>query len=372
MSPTDIIPENTAGKTAWQSVATAVVALVGLGDSVYLTGKHFAGSVVPCDLVSGCEKVLTSQWSEIAGVPLAAFGALAYFIAFSLSVLVFFGRNELWKLFGLQSFTMAAFSGWLFYLQASEIGAFCQFCLLSAASSVMLLTLFVSSLLKKIFLQIALVVAVLTILGAAGVTILSGGEKKVKEPEAFPVGASLASAPVGAEPANLKGSASASVTIEEFIDFQCDACAAKHPIVKELVEGYGDKVAFTIRNFPVGERKRAYDAALAAEAAGMQGRFWEMYDKLFEKQSDWSTSDEHRRHFADYAKELGIDIDRFKADMDSEAVRSRIEADLARGKAAGVRSTPSLYINGTLLPFKEMTREGLKSAIDTLLPQVSN
>lgn len=354
-------------KTRWQPVAAAIVALVGLGDAIYLTGKHFAGTVVPCDMVSGCEKVLTSQWSEIAGIPLAAFGAAAYFVAFSLSVLVHFGRPGAWKLFGVQSFIMAAFSGWLFYLQAVEIGAFCQFCLLSAASSTLLLTLFVSSLFSRTAAQLALVSVVVIVLASLGFTLLSGKGDELKSETPVAPALSLATATAGALPPNVKGSPASSVVLEEFIDYQCDACAAKHPLIKEITAEYGDRIAVVMRNFPIGERKRAYDAALAVEAAGLQGRFWDMHDRLFNDQADWSTSDEHRRLFETYARELGLDVGRFKADLDSEAVNARVKADISRGQSGGVRSTPSLFINGTPVPFKEMTRDGLKSMIDGIL-----
>ncbi len=125
--------------------AAALVALVGLADSVYLTVHHFTAEPVPCSIISGCETVLTSPYAEIAGVPLAALGAAAYFAAFSLALLAAFGNRFMWTLFGIQSIIMAAFTAWLIYLQAAVIGAFCQFCLLSALTSVTLLVLFLIS-----------------------------------------------------------------------------------------------------------------------------------------------------------------------------------------------------------------------------------
>lgn len=110
----------------------AAVALIGLGDAVYLTIHSLTGEKVPCSLVAGCEMVLTSEYATIAGIPLAAFGALAYFVAFSLAILTAFGNSKTWFLFGIQVTLMAIFSLWLLYLQAFVIGAFCQFCLLSA------------------------------------------------------------------------------------------------------------------------------------------------------------------------------------------------------------------------------------------------
>jgi len=127
-------------------IAAIVFALIGLGDSIYLTVNHLTATPVPCSLVSGCETVLTSEYAEIAGVPLAAFGALGYFAAFSLAVLALYGSTTSWKLFGALTAAMALVSLGLLYLQAFVIGAFCQFCLLSAATS---FSLFIAFLLSK-------------------------------------------------------------------------------------------------------------------------------------------------------------------------------------------------------------------------------
>lgn len=124
----------------------AVVALIGLGDAIYLTIHHLSGEQVPCSVTGGCETVLTSFYAEIAGIPLAAFGAIAYFAAFSLAILAAFGNRKMWLLFGVQAALMAIFSLWLLYLQAFVIKAFCQFCLISAATSV---TLFGIALVSK-------------------------------------------------------------------------------------------------------------------------------------------------------------------------------------------------------------------------------
>lgn len=136
--------ETTAG-TPKLPVVASLLALVGLADSVYLTVHHFTSEPVPCSIVEGCETVLTSSYAEIAGIPLAAFGALAYFVAFSLAILTVFGNRSMWLLFGIQSFIMAAVSVYLIYLQGFVIGAFCQFCLISAATSISLLIIYLAS-----------------------------------------------------------------------------------------------------------------------------------------------------------------------------------------------------------------------------------
>jgi uncharacterized membrane protein len=121
----------------------AAVALVGLIDSAYLTVMH--GEKVPCSLVEGCDKVLTSEYSEIFGVPTALFGVAAYFAAFALAILAAFGNGRMWTLFGVQSSVMLVAAVWLVYLQAFVIGAFCQFCLLSALTTTILFLIFIGS-----------------------------------------------------------------------------------------------------------------------------------------------------------------------------------------------------------------------------------
>lgn len=122
-----------------------VAALVGLGDSVYLTVHHLTATPVPCSIVSGCETVLTSEYAEVAGIPLAAFGAAAYFVAFALALLAVYENRTAWTLFGILAAVMAAASLLLIYVQAFVLHAFCQFCLLSAATSFSLLIIFAIS-----------------------------------------------------------------------------------------------------------------------------------------------------------------------------------------------------------------------------------
>lgn len=141
----ETIDETPAARSRVWPVAAAVVALVGLGDSIYLTAHHYTAEPVPCSLIEGCETVLTSAYAELFGLPLALYGAAAYFVAFSLAVLAAFGNMLMWRLFAVQALLMAAFSGWLIYVQGAYIGAFCQFCLLSAATSITLFLIAIAS-----------------------------------------------------------------------------------------------------------------------------------------------------------------------------------------------------------------------------------
>ena len=137
--------EQTTTPRRWAETSAALVALLGLADSVYLTVHHYTAEPVPCSIVEGCETVLTSWYAEVYGIPLALFGAAAYFVAFSLAVLAVYDNRIAWKLFGVQSALMAGFSVWLLYVQGMVIEAFCQFCLLSAATSISLFLIFAIS-----------------------------------------------------------------------------------------------------------------------------------------------------------------------------------------------------------------------------------
>ena len=126
-----------------------LLTLVGLADSVYLTVHHYTAEPVPCSITEGCEMVLTSQYATVGGFPLAIFGAVAYFVAFSLCLLTVFGDRRMWRLFGVQITLMAVFTGWLLYVQAFLIHAFCQFCLLSAITSLTLFSIYIISIFVK-------------------------------------------------------------------------------------------------------------------------------------------------------------------------------------------------------------------------------
>lgn len=141
--------DNQSSAIAKLPLLAAVVALVGLGDSIYLTIKHYTGEQVPCSIVEGCEQVLTSSYAQIGGIPLAIFGAAAYFVAFALAILAAYGNRLMWTFFGVQVVFMTIFTAWLLYLQAFVIEAFCQFCLLSAATTLTLFIIFTVSKIRR-------------------------------------------------------------------------------------------------------------------------------------------------------------------------------------------------------------------------------
>ncbi len=174
-----------------------------------------------------------------------------------------------------------------------------------------------------------------------------------------------------APPAHVRGPENAPVKFEEFADFQCPTCGAMYTVVKQLVEKYPAQVSVAFRNFPLrGLHKHASEAARAAEAAGMQNKFWEMHDKLYENQKEWAEPDDARTIFIGYAKSLGLDVQKFTEDMDSSVVAMRVVADERRAQALGVTATPTFFVNGRELTFEQSnTLDKLSAAVDAEIAQ---
>lgn len=136
--PLKAAPRASAPRGVYFYAAAALLSLIGLGDAVYLTVKHMTGGIVPCTITGGCEQVLNSSYATIWGTPLALLGALAYFTVFSLATLAAFGNAGARTVLFYLVLLMLAISIWLFLLQAFVIHAFCQFCLLSGAITLLL------------------------------------------------------------------------------------------------------------------------------------------------------------------------------------------------------------------------------------------
>jgi protein-disulfide isomerase len=168
----------------------------------------------------------------------------------------------------------------------------------------------------------------------------------------------------GAEPPHVRGNASAPVTLEEFADFQCPSCGAYYPELKKIESEFGDKLRVIFRERPlVPPHTHALMAAQAAEAAGIQKRFWEMHDKLYENQAAWSEASDLVPIFVDYAKQIGLNTDQFMKDLNGEAVAQRIFQDGKRVHALGVNSTPTFFVNGKEAKDDQWKPEGLREMI---------
>ncbi len=153
-----------------------------------------------------------------------------------------------------------------------------------------------------------------------------------------------ATANVDIADAPVRGAAMASVTIVEFSDFQCPFCGRAHPLLSEVLRELSGRVKLVFKHYPLSGHVRAMPAARAAEAARLQGKFWEMHDLLFEHQDALEDADLER-----YAQQLQLDMTRFRADMASAEVQRRIESDRAQGGTVGVEATPTIIINGRKL-----------------------
>lgn len=144
----------------------------------------------------------------------------------------------------------------------------------------------------------------------------------------------------------VKGNATANATLVEYSDFQCPACKIYFPLVKQLEQYFGDKIQIVYRLFPLIQiHQNAMLSSQAAYAASLQGKFWEMHDLLFENQSNWSDINP-KDTFIGYAKDLNLDLNKFKIDLDSELTKKFVTDELNKGIAIGINSTPSFFVNG--------------------------
>jgi protein-disulfide isomerase len=171
-------------------------------------------------------------------------------------------------------------------------------------------------------------------------------------------------APQGANPPNYLGSPNAAVTVEEFADFQCPSCGATHPVMKQIQSMFGPRIKFIYRQVPLPMHDKSYDASSAAEAAGLQGKFWDMYNLLFTNQQQWSNDPNYKQTFKGYAEKIGLDVDKWETDMVGMAARGRVQADMDRGKALQIGSTPTIYINGKAVPYPDMNVATMQKLIE--------
>lgn len=166
---------------------------------------------------------------------------------------------------------------------------------------------------------------------------------------------------------HVRGKEGAAVTIEEFGDFQCPPCGMMAGLLETEEEEYGDRLRVIFHHFPLAMHEHAQQAALATEAASAQNKFWEMHDVIYKEQTNWSKAPDVPALFSGYARSLGLDMERFNKDLASPEVAERVDADQKLGTSRGVTSTPTLFVNGVVLPPGETNPAGVKKAIETAL-----
>ena len=190
---------------------------------------------------------------------------------------------------------------------------------------------------------------------------------KLLQATAIPTG--MAAAKERTEEVHVRGPANAAVTLEEFGDFQCPPCGALEGPLRQIERDYASSLRVIFRNFPFTNHEHAHEAAYAAEAAGLQGRFWEMHDLLYREQSVWAKSSDVQSLFDAYAGMIGLNLERFKKDVSGEQVKAKVEEDRKRGEVLGVRNTPTIFINDESVPPTSLNPTALRAAVDAAVKE---
>ncbi len=186
--------------------------------------------------------------------------------------------------------------------------------------------------------KIILIISVVIIAGVFWLAVKSTNQ------QAVPVSSSL----LVKDNSHMTGQKNAKVTVVEFGDYQCPACGYAEPIVEQVLADYKSNpdFNFVFRNFPLPMHANAQAAALAAETAVAQGKFWEMHNKIYQAQAQWSDLSDPTDTFAGYAQELGLDVNKFKDSLKKKEFSSAVSDDLSDGQTLGINATPTFYING--------------------------
>ncbi|MGA9995231.1 MAG: thioredoxin domain-containing protein [Pyrinomonadaceae bacterium] len=220
---------------------------------------------------------------------------------------------------------------------------------------------------KKRNLPLLVIVLVFLVSLAAGAWLYrmaSHADSKQKSPVAAPARQDLHMA----DGAHVTGPESAPILIEEFGDYQCPPCGKLYPDLNKIEDEYKNQARLVFRHFPITARHpNAMPAAQAAEAAGLQGKFWQMHDMLYQNQDAWKDEKDARSVFIKYAQDLGLDAARFQRDLDGPEVARRIADDDKRAQSLQVTGTPTVFINGHQLRPELTNEDGLRKGINLLL-----
>lgn len=153
---------------------------------------------------------------------------------------------------------------------------------------------------------------------------------------------------------HIEGQGKAGITLVEYGDYECPFCGQYYPIVKQIEAQYDQQIFFQFRNFPLTSlHPNAFAGARAAEAAGLQNKFWQMHDLLYQTQTQWSGSPDPTGFFNQYATQLGLNLSRFKADYASSTVNDLVSADMAEGNKLNVQGTPTFFLDGKQISVNE-------------------
>lgn len=144
----------------------------------------------------------------------------------------------------------------------------------------------------------------------------------------------------------LPASTSASTTFVEFGDYECPACGLYSPLIKQLLTEFAGKINYVFRNYPLAQHKNAQISSYAVEAAGLQGKYWQMHERVYATQADWSNLSDPTSVFTSYVKDLNLDVNKFSTDINSSVLKDKVQNDLNDGITVGITETPTFYLNG--------------------------
>lgn len=344
-------------------------ALCGLFVATYLFIVYTSGAPIACgSVIHGCDVVRASRWSSVFGLPTPLFGMMFYMGMAGLLIvrtaLPDFFRKRLYQLFIVGAVAGLIESIFLTSIQIFEIHFFCTWCLGSAVSAV---CLFVSALFDRSYefpatsaktelnIQFFSLFGAL-VLGAVGIVLLTSQKGVVIESPPVISGYEISETErsallekIAPQDMSLKGVSNAPMTIVEFVDFECPSCRLFHVEMKKALEELGDGVKFGYRMFPLPMHSHARESAIAAICADEQRSLFPYVDTLME--SDGLT----REDFVRRATDLKLDVGDFISCLDDLKSKNALIRDLEDGGALGVRATPTIFVNDTML-------QGLPSA----------
>ena len=356
-----------------------IASCIGIFIAAYLLITYITKGPIVCGPLHGCDVVRTSRWANWFGIPTPAFGLAFYSFVFILLVIrtTFPHRKRIWfyRLTMLAAFAGFIESVFLFFIQLVDIRAFCTWCL---GSALMAVTMFIAAwwdkpdaiegfpIMRMLRFQF-ITLGVLTVIGAPVIIYLT-----LPVPPAAPKQVIAATAidqeaeqqtkrMLIRDGLTFEGPAAASTTVVEFIDFQCDACAATNPQIKKVREALNGSIRFAWRNFPLSMHPQSGDAAAAAICADEQGFLFPYGEVLLENQKNL-----YRQDLIRYAAELRLDLNVFVPCLDADATKERLDQDISDGKQLGVSSTPTIFVNATMidgLPNAEQLTEFIKQSV---------
>lgn len=213
----------------------------------------------------------------------------------------------------------------------------------------------------KLLKPLIIIVLAVGVAAGAAVFLSRGSDKAAAENSATPAHVEIKAG------AHIRGPQNAPLTLVEFGDYECPVCGTWYPFVNEILSRYPDKLRLDFHHYPlVSIHPNAMTGAMAAEAAGEQGKYWEMHDALFEHQREWAESQNPRPIILNLASRIGLDLNRFEQSMNSPALQSRILQDVSLAQDLKIEGTPTFFLNGEMIRPK-LSMEDLVQTIESRL-----